>query len=295
MNRIAEIFRDNGIDKRVMWMAYVEGNRPPDYIVPDPLLDLYYYHQWQNYQAPLNSETADKPVDWILNDHYRRPQNSDHAPEPIPDSLLAQRPVIDNWSNYLSNMNFQGDKVLVDHISAGIGIVLKYPALSYTNLGTLYHLEADRQYARELGFNGYTNCFTYIDFSERLFPVSPDPYLHRRMSETLWNDLADRDLLDSDFYINYYGAKYATKVMQFFDEVYFEILAEKMDFYSVKKIVGDLYAAVTDLRNAMLKDAHVTDEQKERIEVVYNWYNRRVIPYKLQYYNKGDVSSGLVF
>jgi hypothetical protein len=295
MNRIAEMFRANGIDKRVMWMAYVESNRPPDYIAPDPLLDLYYYHAWQNYQAPLNSETADKQVDWILNDYYRRPQNSDHAPEPIPDSLLAQRPVVENWSKYLSNKNFQGDKIVVDHLSAGIGIVLKYPAISYTILGPVYSLEDDRRYERESGFNGYTNCFSYTDFGDYLFPVSPDPYLHRRMAETLWNDLANRDILDNGFYTAYYGAKYATRVIRFFDKVYFELLADKRDYYSVKKIMGDLYATLTDLRNTMLNDTDVTDEQKAKIDIVYNWYNRRVIPYKLQYYNKGEVSSGLIY
>jgi len=295
MNRIAEMYRSNGIDKRVMWMAYVEGNRPPLFITPDSLLDLYYYHQWQNYQAPLDSETGRKQVDWILNDYYRRPQNSDHASEPIPDSLLAQQPVIANWSNYLSNINFQGDKVLVDHIAAGIGMALKYPALSFTNLGPVYSLEADRRYERELGFNGYTNCFGHSDYSDSLFPASPDPYLHRRMAETLWNDLANRDLLDSDFYISYYGAKYATKVMRFFDRIYFEILADKRDYQSVKNCMGDLYSTITDLKNTMLKDKDVTNEQKERIRIVYNWYNRRVIPYKLQYYNMGEISSGLVY
>jgi hypothetical protein len=115
------------------------------------------------------------------------------------------------------------------------------------------------------------------------------------MSETLWNDLADRDVLDSEFYIRYYGAKYATKVMQFFDKIYFEVLADKRDYNSVKNVMGDLHTTIIDLRNTMLKDTDVTEEQKARIEIVYNWYNRRVIPYKLQYYNKGDVSIELVF
>ena len=295
MNRIAEMFKDNNIEQRVMWMAYVEGNRPPDYITPDPLIDLYYYHQWQNYQAPLNSEVGDAPVDWILNDSYRRPQNSDWATEPIPDSLLAQRPVVVAWSNYLSNINFQGDKVLVDHISTGIGITLKHPAISFTTLGPVYSLEEDRQYEREQGFNGYTNCFGHSDYSDNLTPLSPDPYLYRRMSEALWNDLDDRDVLDSDYYINYYGSKYAEQIMQFFDSVYFEILADKRDYYSVKNVMGSLYTTITDLRAAIINDADITAEQKARIEIAYNWYNRRVIPYKLQYYNEGDFSAGMFF
>ena len=293
MNRIAEMFRAEGIGQRVMWMTYVESNRPPNYMLPDPLLDIYYYHQFQNYQEPLNSAAGDKPVDWSLNDFYRRPQNSDWADEPIPDSLLAQRPVVNTWNKYLTEINFCGDAVLVDHISAGIGNALKYPALSYTNLGPVYSLEDDRRYEREQGFNGYTNCFGCSDFSDNLTPVSPDPYLHRRMAETLWDDTAGRDALDSDYYIHYYGIKYAERIMRFFDRVYFEASAGKRDYHSVKNIMGDLYTEISSLKNTMINDSDTTAIQKARIEMVCNWYNRRVIPYKLQYYNRGNLSPGI--
>ena len=295
MNRIAQDFRAEGINKRVMWMTYVESNRPPDFILPDPLIDIYYYHQFQNYHAPLNSPAGEKQVDWSLNDWYRRPQNSDWADEPIPDLLLAQKPVVNTWSKYLSGINFQGDAVLVDHISTGIGITLKYPAISYTNLGPVYSLEEDRRYEREQGFNGYTNCFGHGDYSDNYNPVNPDPYLHRRMAEALWDDISGRNIRDSDFYYHFYGEKYAVKIMQFFDQVYFEALADKRDYHSVKNCMGNLFTAINGLRKAIINDEEMSPEQKARIETVYNWYTRRVIPYKLQYYNRGSFVPEMIF
>ena len=300
MNRIAAEFKRENIknatggDMRVMWMAYVEGCRPPLYNVPDDLIDLYYYHAWQNYRVPLNSDASDKQADWILDDWYRRPQNSDHAPEPVPDALLAQRPVVATWSNYLASIGFKGDAVLVDHLNIGIGRELRFPAISYTNLGPVRDLEGDHRYMVAMGLNGYTNCYGHSDYSNYLFPIDPDPYLHRRMAEALWKTGGDRDARDSDFFISFYGEKYATRTMRFFDQIYFELLADKRDYYSVKRAMGELYGVIASLKDDMLGDPGVTGSQKMRIERVFNWYNRRVIPYKLQYYNKGDLRDRIV-